>query len=72
MGSSRRALQTKGKLFTNFKFVFELLVENRKIFQRIARCELIKVQCYISMDSSRQAVQTNGKLFLLFRNHFSY
>ena len=39
MDLSRRALQTIGKLFSNFKFVFEFLAENRKIFKRIARCE---------------------------------
>ena len=32
MDLTRRALQTNEKLFRNFKFVFELLAENRKIF----------------------------------------
>ena len=30
MDLSQRALQTNGKLFPNFKFVFKLLVENRE------------------------------------------
>ena len=28
--SSRRSLQTNGMLYTNFKFVFESLAENKK------------------------------------------
>ena len=39
MDSSQRALQTYGKLYTNFKFVFEFLAENRKFFKRKARRE---------------------------------
>ena len=37
MDSSRRALQTNGKLF--FKFVFELMAESLKIFKQLARRE---------------------------------
>ena len=36
---SQQALQTNGKLFKNSKFVFEFLVENRKIKERKAMCE---------------------------------
>ena len=32
----QRVLQTNGKLFLNLKLVFEILVEARKIFKRIA------------------------------------
>ena len=39
MVSSRRFLQTKGKFFTNFKFVFELMTQKRKIFKRMSRRE---------------------------------
>ena len=56
MDSSQRALQTSGKLF--FKFVFELLAKNRKIFKPIDQSAM----CYTSMDLSRQALQTIGKL----------
>ena len=38
--SSQRAPQTNGKLFfSNFKFIFELMAENRKIFRQVARRE---------------------------------
>ena len=33
MDSSQRALQTNGKIFSNFKFVFELLDEKPKNIQ---------------------------------------
>ena len=33
MDSSQQALQTNGKFFTNFKFVFKLLPENLNIVQ---------------------------------------
>ena len=39
MDLSQRALQNNGKLFPNFKFVFELMAENQKMFKLIARCE---------------------------------
>ena len=39
MDSFQRALWTNEKLFSNFKLVFEILAENRKIFKRIARHE---------------------------------
>ena len=39
MESSRQALQTNGNLFSNFKFVFELMVENQKLFKQIERRE---------------------------------
>ena len=62
MDSSEQAVQSNEKLFfLNFKFVFEILTENQKIFKRVARRE--SAMCYISMDSTRQALQTNGKLF---------
>ena len=35
----RQALQTGGKLFSNFDFAFELMAENQKIFKRITMCE---------------------------------
>ena len=37
--SFRQALQTNGNLLLNFKFVFKLVAENRKIFKRIAMHE---------------------------------
>ena len=49
----------------NFKFIFELMAENKKIFKFITKREYLS-KCnvlYISMDSSWQALQTNGKLF---------
>ena len=39
MDSLQRALQTNGKLFSNFNFVFELMAENRKILKRIEERE---------------------------------
>ena len=74
MDLSRQALKTNGMFFfSNFKFFFELLTENRKIFKtNNEEWILMKVQFVIimSMDSFRQALQTNGKLFLKFRNNF--
>ena len=66
MNLFQRALQTNGKLFTNFELVFEFLAENI-IFSNQYQGVIIdqSVMCYISMDSSRQALQTNGKLFFL-------
>ena len=54
-----------GKLSSNFKFIFKLLAENRKIFKRIMRHEYIDQISihYISLDMSRPALQTNRKLF---------
>ena len=53
------SLQIIGKFFLNFKFVFELMAEHRKIFKRIARREQLNIvqsaMCYISMDSSQRA-----------------
>ena len=37
MDSSRQALQTNGKLFSNFEVVLELLAENKIIFRRLVR-----------------------------------
>ena len=39
MDSSQRALQNDEKFSPNSKLVFEILIENRKIFKRIARSE---------------------------------
>ena len=39
MGLSQRALQTNGKLFSNFEWVFEFLVENHNFFKIIAKHE---------------------------------
>ena len=39
MDLSQRNLQTNEKLLSNFKYAFEILVVNRKIFKRIARHE---------------------------------
>ena len=36
---SQRALQTNGKLFSHFKFVFEIIAENRKLLKQITRLE---------------------------------
>ena len=35
----QRALQTNGKLFSNFEFVFEILTDNRNILKRKAKSE---------------------------------
>ena len=57
----------KSVFFLNFKLVFEILAESRKIFKRIATSEVWIfdqiAMCYISMDLSQQALQTNGKFF---------
>ena len=45
MDSSQRALQTNGKLY--FKFVFELMAGNRKIFKRIARRDEYCSKCNV-------------------------
>ena len=42
MDSSRQALQTIGKLFSNFAFVFEILAKKSKNIQRITRLGLCK------------------------------
>ena len=57
MDLSRPALRTNAKHFSNFEFIFELLAENRKIFERIERQLDIDQSaiCYLSMDSSRNA-----------------
>ena len=34
MDSFRQTLQSNGKLFSNFEFVFDLSTENRKIFNK--------------------------------------
>ena len=63
MDSSRRVLQSNGKLFSNFELVFEFLGENRKFFKRIARheyCSKCNVLYYI----------TNKKLFFKFQTRF--
>ena len=39
MDSSQRALQTNGKLISNFEFIFELMSENQKILHRMVRLE---------------------------------
>ena len=39
MDSSQRALQTNGKIFSNFDLVFEFLAEKRKFSKRIVRRE---------------------------------
>ena len=36
MDLSQQALQTNGKLFSNFKLVFKIFAENLEIFKRIA------------------------------------
>ena len=74
MDSSQRALLTNGKLFTNFKLVFELLPETEKIQTngKVGILITVATMCYTSMDLSRQALQTNGKLFFFkLRNYFS-
>ena len=48
---------TNGKIFSNFKFFFEILTENRKIFKRIAMCEywskwnVLKINRFVSKSS---------------------
>ena len=37
MYSSRQALQTNGKYFSNIKIIVELLTESKKIFMRLVR-----------------------------------
>ena len=39
MDFSQRALQTNGKFFSNFEFVFQLLAKTELFFKRIARRE---------------------------------
>ena len=39
MDLSQQALQTNGKLFSNFKLVFKFFAENLEIFKRIAIAE---------------------------------
>ena len=39
MDSSQQALQTNGKLFSNFEYFFEFLAENRNFSKRLARRE---------------------------------
>ena len=49
MDSSQRALQTNGKIFSNFEFVFEFLAENHFFFfqKNSEAWILIKLQCVI-------------------------
>ena len=39
MDSPQRALQINGIFFSNFKFITDLMAENREIFKRIASRE---------------------------------
>ena len=61
--------------FSNFKFVFELMAENLKIFKRIARREYwsnCNVLSGISMESSWQALHSyQWKAFFHISNSFS-
>ena len=74
MDLHQRVLHTNGKLFSNFKLVFEILAKNIKFLPKIKKYskELQGMNidqiatCYISMDSSQRALQTNEKLFLNF------
>ena len=72
MDSSRHALQTNGKLFFYFEFLFEFLTENR-IFSKEYQGVIIDqfTMCYISMDSSQRALQKNGKFFFQISYFFS-
>ena len=70
MDASQRALQTNGKFFPNFNFVFKLLAENREKKSNCVNIDRSAIY-YISMDMTRQLLQTNGKLFFKFRNNFS-
>ena len=47
MDSSRQALQTNEKFFSNFQFCFEILTENRKIYIQVEAWILTKLQCLI-------------------------
>ena len=73
MESSRQALHTNGKPFSNFEIIFPIIGRKQKNIQTNSEAGiLVKVQCviHISMDSSRRALQTNGKLFSNIRNNF--
>ena len=68
MDMSRRALQTNGKSFSNFEFVFECLAENRNFFKKYRVMNICQIaMCYISMDLSQRALQTNEKLIFKFK-----
>ena len=57
---SQRALQTNGKLFLNFEFVFELMAKNQitiKTNSEESRLTKVLCTCYMSMDLPRQALQ---------------
>ena len=74
MDSSQQALQTNGMFFffSNFKLVFELMAENRKIFKLIARreywskCYVLYINGFVLTSSTNKS-----KFFFLILNLFS-
>ena len=62
MDSSRRALQTNGKLF---RISFPIICRKPKKYSNKERGVNIDqcAMCYISLDLCRRALETNGKLF---------
>ena len=66
MDSIQRARQTNGKLFSNFKLVFELMAKNRKIFNReqgwVYASEVGKAFVLISTRSSFILVRLTSHL----------
>ena len=76
MDLSRQALQTNEKVFSNFKFVFEILSENIKMFKRIARreywsnCNVLNINGFVLTSSKNQlkvffqiSFRNNGRKF---------
>ena len=64
MDSSLSALQTNGKLFSNFELVFKFLGKKQKISKQYRGVNIDQSELYyISMDLTREALQTNVKLF---------